>query len=137
MDFLNGVEYDEADKPLWDIKQKNDIWNFIYPQDIYVTRRHRRDEDIYINVTCGWEWEQEHGLQFVFRQGKKSTRISDQDGHITEADAYDKEDELLSQFEKKGKSQLPTMHESNGGESEKPKESTNDKSRSWWKRLRS
>ena len=107
MDFLNAVEYDEADKPLWDIEDKNEIWNFIYPQDIYLTRRHRRDEDIYINLTCECEWEQEHGLQLVFRQGKKLTRISDQDGHLTEADAYDKpdeEDELLSQFENNEKS---------------------------------
>ena len=138
MDFLNAVGYDEADKPLWDIKEKGEIWNFISPQDIYVTRRNRRDEDIYINVTCECEWEQEHGLQLVFRQGKKLTRISDQDGHITEADAFDKpdsEDELLSQFEIKVKGQLPTMHKSNGGESNKPKDSTNNKSRSWWKRL--
>lgn len=50
---------------------------------------------------CECDWEEEHGLQLVFRQGKKLTRISDQDGHLTEADAYDKpdeEDELLSKF---------------------------------------
>lgn len=137
MDFLNAVEYDEAYKPLWDIKEKSEIWNFIYPQDIYVTRRHRRDKDIYINITCECEWEQEHGLQLVFRQGKKLTRISDQDGHITEADAFgkpDEEDELLSQFENRKKSQLTTMHKSNDGESYKTNDS-NNKSRSWWERL--
>ena len=101
MDFLNAVEFDEADQPLWNIKDENEIWNFIYPQTIFVTRRHRHDENIYINVTCECEWEQEHGLQLVFRQGKILTRISAQDGHITEADAYNKpdnEDKLLSQF---------------------------------------
>ena len=138
MEFLNAIDYDEADKPLWDVKDKSEIWNFIYPQDIYVSRRHRRDEDIYINLSCECEWEQEHGLQLVFRQGKKLTRISDQDGHITEADAYDKpdeEDELLSQFENEEKSQLSTMHKSNGGVSDESNDSTNNKSRSWWKRL--
>jgi hypothetical protein len=138
MDFLSAVEYDEADKPLWEIKNINEIWNFIYPKDIYIARRHRRDKDIYINVTCECEWEQEHGLQFVFRQGKKLTRISDQDGHLTAADAYgkpDEEDTLLSQFENKEKSQLPTKHKSNGGESDKTRKSTNKKNRSWWKRL--
>jgi len=137
MEFLNAVGYDEADKPLWDIKDKSEIWNFIYPQGIYVTRRHRRDEDIYISLTCECEWEEEHGLQLVFRQGKKLTRISDQDGHITEADSYDKpdeEDELLSQFENKEKSQLSTMNESNGGVNNKSKDS-NNKSLSWWKRF--
>ncbi|WP_435413603.1 DUF6985 domain-containing protein [Psychroserpens mesophilus] len=101
MDFLNAIEFDEADQPLWNIKDENEIWNFIYPQTVFVTRRHRHDENIYINVTCECEWEQEHGLQLVFRQGKILTRISAQDGHITEADAYNKpdnEDKLLSQF---------------------------------------
>ena len=73
-----------------------------------MARRSRRYEDIYINVTCECEWEKEHGLQIVFRQGKQLTRISEQDGHLTEADAYDKpdkEDALLNQFNKakKGK----------------------------------
>lgn len=137
MDFLNEVGYDEADKPLWDINEKREIWNFIYPQNIYVTRRNRRDKDIYINVTCECEWEQEHGLQLVFRQGKKLTRISDQDGHITEADAFDKpdkEDELLSQFDNKEKSQLPKIRKSNDEPSEKSNDIANN-SRPWWKRF--
>lgn len=49
--------------------------------------------------TCGCEWEEEHGLQLVFKEGKKLTRISGYDGHITAADAYDipdEQDELLS-----------------------------------------
>ncbi|WP_353778645.1 hypothetical protein [Winogradskyella sp. 3972H.M.0a.05] len=138
MEFLNAIGYDEADQPLWDIKEKNKIWNFIYAQDIYVTRRHRRDEDIYVNVTCECEWEQEHGLQLVFRQGKELTRISDQDGHLTEADAYDKldeEDKLLSQFENKEKSQLQIIPENNDKASGKLENSSNNKSKSWWKKL--
>jgi hypothetical protein len=101
MDFLDEVEYDEADEPLRQINNKNEIWEFIQPTEIYISRRHRRDNDIYLQVSCECDWEQEHGLQLVFRQGKKLTRISDQDGHLTEADAYDKpdeEDELLSKF---------------------------------------
>ncbi len=77
------------------------IWNFVYPTEVFVNRRNRRDEDIYIILACECEWEQEHGLQLVFRQGKKLTRVSDQDGHLTKADAYDlpdSEDELLSAF---------------------------------------
>jgi hypothetical protein len=100
-EFLEQIDYDELDKPLWEIKDKNDIWNFVTPTKIYVSKRHRRDCDIYIQVSCECAWEQEHGLQLVFRQGKKLTRISDQDGHLTLADAFDKpdeEDKLLSEF---------------------------------------
>ena len=99
--FLDDIGYDELDKDLWEITDKDDIWNFVTPTNIYVEKRHRRDCDFYIQVTCECAWEQEHGLQLVFRQGKKITRVSDQDGHLTEADAYDKpdeEDKLLSEF---------------------------------------
>ena len=90
MEFLNAVEFDEADQPLWDIKDKNQIWEFIYPQDIYVTRSHDKFEIIYLNLACECEWEQEHGLQLLFKEGEKLTRISEQDGHITESDSYEK-----------------------------------------------
>ncbi|RZL50129.1 MAG: hypothetical protein EOP00_05730 [Pedobacter sp.] len=101
MDFLDAVEVDKADEPFRQLTDKNEIWKFIHPTEIYVTRRPYQEQDIYVQVACECDWEQEHGLQVVFRQGKKLTRISDQDGHLTEADAYDKpdeEDELLSKF---------------------------------------
>jgi hypothetical protein len=100
-EFLDDIGYDEFDKPLWEITDKNDIWNFVTPTKIYISKRFRRDCDIYLEIACECAWEQEHGLQLIFRQGKKLTRISDQDGHLTEADAYDKpdkEDKLLSEF---------------------------------------
>jgi hypothetical protein len=79
----------------------NEIWTLVNPSEIYLNRRDRKDKDIYLVVSCGCDWEEEHGLQLVFRQGKKLTRISGHDGHITESDAYDTpddEDLLLSSF---------------------------------------
>ena len=104
MEFLNAVDFDETDEPLRQIRNKNEIWNFIQPTEIYITRRPYKEQDIYVQIVCECDWEQEHGLQLVFRQGKKLTRISEQDGHLTEADAYDKpdsKDKLLCQFNQK------------------------------------
>lgn len=101
IDFLNAVEFNEADDQLRNLNDRNEIWTFVYPTELFVTRRNRRDNDIYLSIDCDCEWEQEHGLQLVYRQGKKLTRISSRDGHLTEADAYDKpdgQDELLSKF---------------------------------------
>ncbi|MCW3125117.1 MAG: hypothetical protein JWO03_775 [Bacteroidetes bacterium] len=100
-DCLNELSDNDIPESVKNIKHENEVWKFVHPTEIYVTRRHRRDQDIYIQVACECDWEEEHGLQLVFRQGKKLTRVSAQDGHITEADAYDipdEEDELLSQF---------------------------------------
>ena len=99
--YMNAVGLDEVDARLREIKTEEEIWTFIYPKEIYVSRRRYHDKDVYVQIACECEWEQEHGLQLVFRQGKKLTRVSDQDGHVTEADAYgkpDNEDELLSKF---------------------------------------
>jgi hypothetical protein len=83
------------------IKDETQVWDYVHPTEIYVTRRPKNDQDIYIQIACECDWEEEHGLQLVFRQGQKLTRVSSQDGQITEADAYgrpDEEDELLSLF---------------------------------------
>ncbi len=98
-DFLEAIGDDDEFKI--NIKQKEDIWDFVHPSEIYVTRRPYNDMDIYVQIHCGCDWEEEHGLQLVFRQGRQLTRVSDIDGHLTEADAYgkpDSEDELLSKF---------------------------------------
>ncbi|MBO6517249.1 MAG: hypothetical protein JJ975_11925 [Bacteroidia bacterium] len=84
---------------------KSEIWNFISPTQLLVSRRHRREQAVFINVTCECKWEEEHGLQLVFKKGKALTRVSTQDGHLTTADAYgitDSEDELLAKFEESG-----------------------------------
>ena len=104
--FENFVDYcsyiDEAGIPE-NMKgaQPLSIWNHIHPTQVFLNRRESNDKDIYVVLTCECEWDKEHGLQLVFRQGKKLTRVSDQDGHLTDSDAFgfdDKDDKLLSSF---------------------------------------
>ena len=71
------------------ISDEGKVWNHVHPTEIYVSRRHRRDQSIYISISAECDWEIEHGLQIVFRRGEKLSRVSDQDGHLTHADAYD------------------------------------------------
>ncbi len=90
MDFLNSVEYDEADKPLWDIKDPNEIWEYVELSQIYVERRfskYEEDNNIYINVSCECDWDQENGLQLVFLDGIQVIRVSSIDGYLTNEDA--------------------------------------------------
>lgn len=107
-DSISGLVYENyndtleiADIEPLEIEDESEIWNYVHPYVIYIDQRNRRDEDIYIQVTCHCDWDEEHGLQLVFRQGKKITRVSPEDGHLTKADAYNKEDsedKLLSSF---------------------------------------
>lgn len=101
MDFLELVAFDAQVDALRAIEDKNEIWNYIAPIELFVSRRRWKDKDIYVQIDCECDWDQEHGLQLVYRQGLKLTRISSIDGHLTEADAYDlaeDKDELLSKF---------------------------------------
>lgn len=100
LEFQTLVDSEYIPKEMEGVKE-SEIWNFIYPTEVLITRRPYNEPDIFINMTCECLWEPEHGLQLVFKKGKVLTRVSDQDGHLTTADAYDipdNEDELLSKF---------------------------------------
>lgn len=43
---------------------------------------------MYVQLTGSCDWEKEHGLQVVLRQGRTLSRVSSQDGHLTTAEAY-------------------------------------------------
>jgi hypothetical protein len=72
-----------------DISDASEVWGHVTPSQIYVSRRHRRDKLIYLQITAECDWEPEHGLQIVYRRGIELSRVSDQDGHVTHTDAYD------------------------------------------------
>lgn len=71
------------------VKNPDDVWTNVHPTEIFVSRRHRRDRLIYIQISAECDWEREHGLQIVYRRGVDLSRVSDQDGHLTHSDAYD------------------------------------------------
>ncbi|MDX6189212.1 hypothetical protein SGQ83_07630 [Flavobacterium sp. Fl-318] len=75
MAFLEAVEFDKADDYLRQIKNKDEIWNFIQPTEIYVVNELHKGKGVDVEVACQCDWEQEHGLQLLFKQGKKLSKI--------------------------------------------------------------
>jgi hypothetical protein len=71
------------------IRRSQDIWSAVHPAEIRVSRRHRRDRKVYVQVHAECDWEPEHGLQLVYRDGGALSRVSEQDGHLTYTDAFD------------------------------------------------
>jgi hypothetical protein len=41
-----------------------------------------RDQRVYVSVECECDWEPEHGLQIVFRDGATVTKVGPYDGHV-------------------------------------------------------
>jgi hypothetical protein len=66
----------------FEVSINSDIWSFVYPKEIIV--HWDENADFYLCVSCGCEWEQEHGLQLVFKDGKELTRASGHDGGFTD-----------------------------------------------------
>jgi hypothetical protein len=53
-----------------------------------ISRRSYRDKGIYVSLECGCDWEEEHGMQLVFKNGLQVVKVGPFDGHLTNADAY-------------------------------------------------
>ena len=72
-----------------EIASPEDVWKHIQFGDTpMVSRRPYGDELIYISLECSCDWEREHGLQIVFKQGLYVNKIGPFDGHLTNSDAY-------------------------------------------------
>ncbi|MBC7488403.1 MAG: hypothetical protein H7282_16820, partial [Cytophagaceae bacterium] len=74
--YQDGVSSSGAE-PL-NIKSAQDVWNFVRPTDIFIEKN--TNGKYYLAISCTCEWEKTHGLQLVFREGKKLTRASGHDG---------------------------------------------------------
>jgi hypothetical protein len=71
------------------IKTPADVWQHIEFGDCpVVSRRPYRDKKVFVSLECECAWEEEHGLQIVFRNGLTVNKIGPFDGHLTNSDAY-------------------------------------------------
>jgi hypothetical protein len=72
------------------IVSPEDIWRHVhFGSEPVVTRRDDGDEGIYVSLECNCVWEEEHGLQIVFKNGLRVNKVGPYDGHLTNSDAYD------------------------------------------------
>jgi hypothetical protein len=83
-DFINDVDEEDVYVRIDDC---SDVWKHVFPTVIHVSRRPYGDKKVYIVINAECDWEIEHGLQIVYREGGILQRVSDQDGHLTYCDA--------------------------------------------------
>jgi len=72
----------------WDwyveIPRSEDVWQHIeIGPYVHIERDHHDDRRIYVSVECECDWEVEHGLQIVFREGRYVSKVGPYDGHPT------------------------------------------------------
>lgn len=81
LESLKGTQYPVKELVL---PTPSEIWNYVEPNELEVRRNDPVDDNIYILIECECEWEPEHGLQLVFKDGRDLSRVSQYNGHLTE-----------------------------------------------------
>lgn len=71
-----------------EINTPNNVWKFVQFGCEPTVSRRESDNLIYISLGCHCQWEQEHGLQLVFKNGSFINKLGSYDGHLTNSDAY-------------------------------------------------
>ena len=75
------------------IESPSDVWHHVQlGSEPMVSRRAYGDKGIYVSLECNCDWEPEHGLQIVFKNGLRVNKVGSYDGHLTNSDAYAKDD---------------------------------------------
>ena len=85
--------WNPEDEEFVSVSSPGDVWSHIrLGTEPAVSRRGYGDKGIYISLECGCDWEPEHGLQIVFKNGLQVNKVGPYDGHLTNSDAYARED---------------------------------------------
>ena len=72
-----------------------EIWKHVQVYNVTVESDWDDDGPWYVTVEGNCDWDPEHGIVFVWKEGLCLTRVSGFDGHLTNSDAYD--DDTLSE----------------------------------------
>lgn len=71
------------------VADHHDLWNHVrFGNEVYIKRRRNGDRKLYVTIECGCDWEVEHGLQLVLREGLAVNKLGPFDGHLSNADAF-------------------------------------------------
>lgn len=89
-EYYLDVVSDHGDDPVPVlIESAGDVLAHVHPgRDVEVRRDRYGDQRIYVSAECECDWEPEHGLQIVFRDGRTVTKVGPFDGHLTNPATY-------------------------------------------------
>lgn len=92
-DFHEAVEGENwLDQEMGIPEDPTDIWRYVTPSRLlYIEKGYNNDDNWYIIMEANCDWEEEHGLMLVWRNGTTLTKVGGYDGHLTNVNAYDDE----------------------------------------------
>ncbi|MGR5213384.1 DUF6985 domain-containing protein [Vibrio rotiferianus] len=66
-----------------DISTEQDVWSYVQFSDVLYISRNEEDATVYIVLGGNCDWEPEHGIQLVFKEGRFINRLSSIDFILT------------------------------------------------------
>lgn len=84
---ING-HWDPADDEYLDIPAPDRVWEHVQFGFEAHVQRDDAAGPVYVSLECNCDWEPEHGLQLVFRNGDTVSKVGPYDGHLTNTGAY-------------------------------------------------
>ena len=86
--YLDGKgDFEPGDPGYVEIGSAKDVWKHVeFGAEATVGRE---GNAVYISLGCNCDWEQEHGLQIVFKDGQRVNKVGPFNGHFTNSHAYD------------------------------------------------
>lgn len=86
---MNSVFWEPDDPEYLHIESPDRVWDHVQiGANPMVSRRAYGDKAVYVSFECGCDWEPEHGLQIVLRNGNTLVKVGPYDGHLTNSDAF-------------------------------------------------
>lgn len=83
-DVMNDVVTTDDENGAVKINGPHDVLDHVRLGDEpTVSRDAHGDQHVYVSLECECDWEPEHGLQIVFRDGRTVTKVGPYDGHLT------------------------------------------------------
>lgn len=81
--------WEPGDDEYLDIPDPASVWNHVqFGDEALVSRRVYGDKRVYVSLSSECDWEPEHGLDIVFKEGLRVNKVGSYDGWVSNADAY-------------------------------------------------
>jgi len=85
-DYRSGADWLDAIMAVPDHAQ--DIWKHVTPGPVYLEQGRRDDTSWYVVMEAECDWDVEHGLMMVWRNGTTLCKVGGYDSHLTNVNAF-------------------------------------------------
>jgi len=92
--YTRVKQYETSSNRIVSIASPNDIWKHITTNSMVIKIQ---DNSVYIQIELDCDWDAEHGMQIVYRDGDQLVRVGENDGNCV-ADEYYRDEGVVDRI---------------------------------------